>query len=459
MAVTVTAYPRRSTELDDGTELWNWAGNATLGRSAALSSPGTEEELRAAVTSGGGRLRLIGSRMSSGRMLRAAAEGDRLLDTRRLRGLLSAGPDTATFAGGTPLQEVYDVLSASGRVLPSSPGVIASQTLAGALATGTHGQGLRQGSIADAALGIRMVLADGSVAEFDRDHPSFGAVQLGLGVLGAVSAVTLQTVPSPVYSCHKDAVSADDLGTRLTAWNRENALSKAWWFPGENLVHVWTAQEAGPAEARAYRDGGGQLVTRAETSDAMNRTIDATLTNMRGDTRITDVNGKPYRTVNRFKDFSDVTGDVYQVFCRGIATPQINVEIAVPLARVDDVVTVLKEWHARTNPHMHYPVILRCTGPSSAWLSPAHEQETCYFGFVVYYAEDGTLSAGGMDFLRAVEEVLAVEGGRPHWGKYFEEPLYDWPALYPRWDDFRRVRDQLDPQHRFANTFTDALFA
>jgi hypothetical protein len=54
---------------------------------------------------------------------------------------------------------------------------------------------------------------------------------------------------------------------------------------------------------------------------------------MRNDTRIVDENGKPFRTVTRFKDFSDVIGDIYQVFCRGIATPQINIEIGVPMDR------------------------------------------------------------------------------------------------------------------------------
>ena len=450
-------YPRRSTANDDGTKTWNWARNSTIAPSAAVVFPTTEAELREAVVSGAGRVRLTGSRMSAGRMLELAAAGDRLVDTSGLRGLLSEDEDSATFAGGTTLQEVYGVLTSRGRMLPSSPGVIASQTLAGALATGTHGQGLRQSSIGDAVLNVRMVLADGSIVEFDRDHPSFPAVQLGLGVLGAVSAVTLRTVPSLVYTCVKDAVGADDLETKLLAWNRDHAMSKAWWFPDENLVHVWTAREADEAELREYHEGGGRLIERGKTSDAMNRTVDAALSTMRGDTRLADADSKPYRTVNRFKDFSDVTGDVYQVFCRGIATPQINVEIGVPLDRAGEVVTVLKEWHARTRPHMHYPIILRCTGPSTAWLSPSQGAETVYFGFVVYYAEDGTLSEGGMDFLRAVEEVLATQGGRPHWGKYFEEPLYDWPALYPRWADFRRVRDELDPTHRFANAFADGL--
>jgi FAD/FMN-containing dehydrogenase len=457
MTTRVTPYPRRSTDVDDGTEIWNWARNSSLALTDSVLTPSTEDELRRAVTSGAGRLRLIGSRMSAGRMLKLSEQGDRLIDTSGLRGLLATGDDDATFAGGTSLQEVYSVLTSMGRMLPSSPGVIASQTLAGALATGTHGQGLRQASIADAVLSMRLVLADGTVAEFDRDHPSFPAVQLSLGVLGAVSAVTLRTVPSLVYTCVKDAVSADGVETQLVAWNRDNEFSKAWWFPDENLVHVWTAQEATPEEYREYEMGGRRLIERDQTSDAMNSTVDLALANMRGDTRITDENGKPYRTVNRFKDFSDVTGDVYQVFCRGIATPQINVEIGVPLHRAGEVIAVLKEWHARTRPHMHYPIILRCTGPSTAWLSPSQGQETVYFGFVVYYAEDGTLSEGGMDFLRAVEEVLATEGGRPHWGKYFEKPLYDWRALYPRWDDFRRVRDELDPEHRFANAFADDL--
>jgi FAD/FMN-containing dehydrogenase len=457
MSTPVAPYPRRSTSADDGGEVWNWARNSAIAPSAAVVRPTTEDELRETIASSAGRIRLTGSRMSAGRMLEIAAAGDQLVDTTGLRGLLTTSEDSATFAGGTPLQEVYDVLTPMGRMLPSSPGVIASQTLAGALATGTHGQGLGQSSIADAVLSARLVLADGSVTDVDRDHPSFPAVQLSLGVLGAVSAVTLRTVPSLVYTCTKDAVSARDLETQLPAWNRDHALSKAWWFPDEDLVHVWTAREASEEERRTYEQGGRRLVEHGSTSEAMNRTVDAALESMRGDTRLADTDSKPYRTVKRFKDFSDVTGDVYQVFCRGIATPQINVEIGVPLDRAGEVVSVLKDWHARTRPHMHYPIILRCTGPSTAWLSPSQGRETVYFGFVVYYAEDGTLSEGGMDFLRAVEEVLAAQGGRPHWGKYFEAPLYDWRALYPRWQDFRRVRDELDPTHRFANAFVDHL--
>ncbi|MDJ0320502.1 D-arabinono-1,4-lactone oxidase [Pseudarthrobacter sp. PS3-L1] len=458
MAITKLAYPHQEPELTgEDIRLRNWAKNSRLGPPGSVVAPATEAELCDFLSTSDGRVRMIGSRMSPGRMIQVADGSGTLLDLSKLSGLISSTEDTATFAGSTPLADVYAFLSARGQMLDASPGVIAEQTLAGALSTGTHGQGLRQSSIASAALSIRMVLADGTLAEFDRDHPDFPAVQLSLGSLGVITAVTLQARESMIYTCVKKAVDADNLESDLKAWNEENVLVKAWWFPQENQVQVWTANEATDDEVSRYRAGGSELVKYETTNATMNNTVESTLRQLRDDSRGLADDGKPLQTVARFRDFTDVTGDVYQVFCRGIATPQINVEIAIPLDRAGAVVRKIKEWHTRTRPRMHYPVILRCTGPSDGWLSPSHGQNTCYFGFVVYYAADGSLSEEGDSFLRAVERALAEEGGRPHWGKYFDESLYNWPELYPQWEAFRRVREALDPQHRFANAFTAAL--
>ena len=328
MPVPVTTYPhRRIPRPGDDLRLRNWAGNTRLAHSGAVVTPADENELRAYLRTDPKRVRVIGSRMSSGRLLTAHADGGMLIDLSRLRGALAWTDDTATFAGGTPLQQVYDELSDRGRMLPATPGVIAEQTLAGALATGTHGQGLGQSSIADAAESIRLVLADGSVAEFDQADPRFPAVQLGLGCLGVTTAVTLRTQPSVVYTCRKQAVSADSLATDLIGWNEESALVKAWWFPQDNQVQVWSARPADTADLSAYQAAGGELLAHAATTGAgMNDTIERTLSTLRDDVRADADGGKPLRTVARFADFTDVTGDVYQVFCRGIATPQINVD-------------------------------------------------------------------------------------------------------------------------------------
>lgn len=178
------------------------------------------------------------------------------------------------------------------------------------------------------------------------------------------------------------------------------------------------------------------------------------------DTRDEKEAGDQFKTLNRFKDFTDVIGDIYQIFCKGIAVPQINLEVAVPFDRVQAVLGKIHRWYTENHPHMHYPIILRCTDASGAWLSPAYEQAVCYFGFVVYYAADGSISEEGVKFLTDVQRLLAEEGGKPHWGKYFDDghQLYDWERLYARWGDFKAMRERLDPSGKFMNKFLERLF-
>ena len=156
-------YPLRNTQhTDDTPALWNWAQNSVVGQRQQLHQPRSEAELQQLLRDSHGKVRVLGSRLSPGRMLCVQPQ-DVLLDLSALHGILAQDEESVTFAAGTPLQQVYDSLTKMDRMLASSPGVIAVQTLAGALATGTHGQGLAQSSLADEALHIRMVLADGSV--------------------------------------------------------------------------------------------------------------------------------------------------------------------------------------------------------------------------------------------------------------------------------------------------------
>lgn len=460
MIATQTLFPRRLPHPNPSDPaILNWAKNATLAAENALQTPENEAQLQEMIAAAKGKIRFIGNRMSPGRMLALSGPEDRLIDLSRLRGVLEVDNDSVTFGAGTPLHEMFETLSAMNRMLAASPGVIDAQTLAGAISTGTHGQGMQQSSLADEALRIRLVDATGNVHEIDRQHRWFGAAQLGLGTLGAISAVTLRTRPFTLFTCFKSASTADTLADDLNDWNAQWAFSKAWWFPDENKTHAWKAREATVEEQARWHANHGDLVEMEKTDTKMNATVDKTLEQMRDDTQIVDDNGKPFRTVTRFKDFTDVIGDIYQVFCRGIATPQINIEISIPLSRAPAVIARIKAWHSRSHPHMHYPIILRCTGPSQAWLSPAWQEPTCFFGFVVYYAADGSLSEEGLEFLRAAERLLAEEGGKPHWGKYYDPTLYDWPTLYPQWSAFQEVRQQLDPQGKFLNAFMTELLA
>ncbi|MDF7648708.1 D-arabinono-1,4-lactone oxidase [Erwiniaceae bacterium L1_54_3] len=452
-------YPLRNpknTEHDSA--LWNWAQNTVVGQRKQVHQPQNEAELQQLLKTSKGKVRVIGSRLSPGRMLCVNSD-DLLLDLSAMQGVLGEDDNSITFAAGTLLHQVFDALTARNRMLACSPGVISVQTLAGAIATGTHGQGLDQSSLADEVISLRMVMADGSVREFQRGDGDFPAAQTSLGSLGIVTAVTMRTEPFRLFTCHKFAKSADTLEQDLPRWNQQYELSKAWWFVDDNLMHVWNANPASEAEVQAWHANGGKVIEHGDDTDSsLNDTIDQTLAQMHRDTQIEGKGGKQFRTVTRFRDFTDLSGDIYQLFCRGIAVPQINVEIGVPLENTPLIISKIKAWYAENHPHMHYPIILRCTGASEAWLSPAYQHPTCFFGFVVYYADDGSLSQDGLHFLTEVEKLLAAEGGRPHWGKYYDPQRYSWRDIYPQWDAFREVREQLDPHHRFSNDYVTALF-
>jgi L-gulonolactone oxidase len=60
-------------------------------------------------------------------------------------------------------------------------------------------------------------------------------------------------------------------------------------------------------------------------------------------------------------------------------------------------------------------------------------------------------------YFRAFEEVARGLDGRPHWGKMHWRTAEDLHPVYPRFDDFRAVRERLDPDRVFANSYTEQV--
>ncbi|CAF4893443.1 unnamed protein product [Rotaria sp. Silwood1] len=64
----------------------------------------------------------------------------KLISMQHFHGLIEMKKETAVFGAATTVNDVIAILASHHRMLPCSPGVIGIQTLAGAIATGTHGQ-------------------------------------------------------------------------------------------------------------------------------------------------------------------------------------------------------------------------------------------------------------------------------------------------------------------------------
>ncbi|MFL9594949.1 D-arabinono-1,4-lactone oxidase [Aeromonas veronii] len=447
--------------------LFNWSRTNPLGALDQVWRPKSRDELQALLREHPERkLRLIGSGLSFEPIHSVYAEGSQalLVDLHHLRGQLAKTADTVTYQAGTPLDTVYAELIAIERMLPASPGVIGIQTLGGALSTGTHGQGLHQSALCDAVEALTVMLANGDIIRVDRSDPRFGAFVMGMGILGILLDVTLRTVPNRIMRCTKFTTDYPFLLEHNERLNREHGFVKSWWFAWTGESHIWLVDPASDEEVARYRAGGSEPLLLdgdidARMNAALNATIDATMQKMAKDTKDEALAGEHFETVRRFKDASDLVGNVYQILCKGIPAPQINCEVAVPLHRMNEALETLQAWQQANPGVLHYPFILRCTGPSEAWLSAAYGQSVCWIGFLVYLAADGTFVNGSMEQMRELQQLLAPLGGIPHFGKHLAMDLYDFPALLPRWNDFVALKAELDPHGRFENRWLSDLFA
>ncbi|HEX5725590.1 MAG TPA: FAD-binding protein [Longimicrobiaceae bacterium] len=117
--------------------------------------------------------------------------------------------------GGTQIAVCNQYLAARGRSLRAS-GASNGQTIAGAIATGTHGSGIATGAIHDAVVGLHLltgtaslwverqsqpVVSDAFIAALGatplRNDAAFEAILVGLGAFGLVNAVLIET--DPIY--------------------------------------------------------------------------------------------------------------------------------------------------------------------------------------------------------------------------------------------------------------------
>jgi FAD/FMN-containing dehydrogenase len=69
-----------------------------------------------------------------------------------------------------------------------------------------------------------------------------------------------------------------------------------------------------------------------------------------------------------------------------------------------------------------------------------------------------TASEDYRPLFEAVEPIFWKYGGRPHWGKVHTLGHAELTELYPRFEDFRRLRAELDPDGRLLNDHLRKLF-
>ncbi|KAJ5332753.1 hypothetical protein MYU51_015261 [Penicillium brevicompactum] len=170
-----------------------------------------------------------------------------LVNLDHFNGILEIDPTTGsvTVEAGIRLSELGIELEKHGLTLPNL-GSIDSQSIAGVIATGTHGSSLRHGLVSECIESLGLVLANG---QFVRCSPTnnvdlFRAGLVSLGALGIVVEVTFKACPSFNIAWRQERYS---LGRVLSEWSTglwtTHEFVRVWWLPYEKGAIVWRADK------------------------------------------------------------------------------------------------------------------------------------------------------------------------------------------------------------------------
>ncbi|MCY1504990.1 L-gulono-1,4-lactone dehydrogenase [compost metagenome] len=401
----------------------NWVGNQSCIR-AARGAPASEDELCSMIrdaTRKGLNVRVAGSghsftpvALTNGlHMTLANMKGVRHIDHDKRR---------VTAAAGTTINELVRVLKAEGLSMVNQ-GDIDSQALAGALTTGTHGTGLTLGNLASSIVGMKLIQPNGEIISVDESTPDMLlAARVSLGVLGAISEITLQVTDS--FNLHEriwreDFESVMEKHDELAKKHRHFSF---FWCPYEQSRHCYCL----PDTSATSKTGRTTDVCEVKVMDITDRL--------------------PYEGAFEKVAYSS---DVYPIEY----IPNFHeLEYAVPIAHGKDALRAVRKLMLEDFPEAIYPIEYRFTAGDGAWMSPFFEQDS------VTISVSGEPGTDYWDYLRGVDKILRSYGARPHWGKMHFLTGDDVTAIYPRANDFRNLRRQLDPEGFYLNEHLSGLF-
>jgi FAD/FMN-containing dehydrogenase len=400
----------------------NWAGNQTCAP-ARIVRPGDEHEIAAAVRSAaeeGRGVRVLGKGHTVSTVIRT---GGVLIDLAALAGVVSvdAGRSTVTALPATTVGMFGDPLWDLGFALHNQ-GDIATQQIAGAVATGTHGSGVELASLSAMVRSMRLVTAGGEVLDVDADQPDLlHAAQVAIGMLGVITSIELEVVPAHRLAERIEHMPYAEVMARWEELTSAHRHFSFFWLPSEESAALYglTTPEGTTLTDTCY-------VKIYDLADP-DRPDDAT----------------PGRRVDRS----------YRIYPMEFEPNFHELEYFVPLDRAVDAVAAMRELMLGSLPESVFPMEVRTTAADEAHLSPAHRTPT------VVISVSGVPGTAYEAYLRSVDEALRPFTPRVHWGKLHFLTRDQLLERYPAAGSFIETRRRLDPGGVFLNDHLRPLFA
>ena len=405
----------------------NWAGNYTY-RARRLHEPTTLEQLREIVASAP-RIRVLGSRHSFG----GIADSAELVTLDALPA--DVGVDhtarTVTVGGAVRYGQLAQALDAEGLALANLAS-LPHISVAGAVATATHGSGDRSGNLATAVAALELVTSGGEVVTARRGDPDFDGLVVGLGALGAVTRITLDV--EPAYAVRQrvfEGLGWNALFERfdeISASGDSVSVFTRWDDP---IDQVWVKSRAtdAPEPLRAELHGAPAATSERHPIPGADPVAC---------TRQLGVPGPWWDRLPHFRmGYTPSAGD------------EIQSEYIVPRRHAIGAIGAMRALAGALRPVLQISEI-RTIAADRLWLSPQYERDSVAIHFTWVRDQRAVERV-----LEDVEHALAPFAPRPHWGKLFLADAAAIARLYPRLPDFSRLAERLDARGAFRNEWLE----
>lgn len=416
----------------------NWSGSQECFPLSRIA-PKSIEELQHIITQSNGHIRPVGAGYSFSPLV---PTDDTIISLSRMTGVVSHNEtlNQATILGGTRLGDIGEPLAERGQAMINMPD-IDEQTLAGALGTATHGTGASLGCLSDFVEGLELVTANGERLKCDRhsNQDVFEAARVNLGALGIVTQITLQNVPKYRLKRETTCLAIDDILDNAEHIANSNRNFEFYYIPfsGYGLMdtHNLTDEPPSVTDKIDQNDGTETLKQLRDWLSWSPRIREYILSNemQKIEKEVTIANSWQNYAQERNVRFNEM-------------------EYHLPREYAVQAFREIREVVEKHFDEVFFPFEFRFVKSDDIWLSPFNGRETCSIAVHRFYNEDYQA------MFKAVEPIFKKYHGRPHWGKLNSMKANEFANHYTHWQDFKDVRQSLDPQGKFLNPYLKSLF-
>lgn len=419
--------PLDSTKTD---KLKNWAGNIEYSTDQVFY-PDSVERVQALVKKCN-QFRALGTRHCFNTI---ADSKYNLISTRDMNRILALDVTarTVTVEGGIKYGALCPYLHEKGFALhnlASLPHI----SVAGSIATATHGSGVKNGNLATAVSALEMVTADGSIVQLSRekDGEQFLGSVVGLGVMGLVTKVTLHVqptfmmrqnvflnLPMAQLSEHfEEIVSAGYSVSLFTDWQNDS------------INEVWIKSHT--VNDKNYKAVPEFFGAKAATEN-LHPIAELSAENC---TEQMGVPGPWYERLPHFKmGFTPSAGK------------ELQSEYFIPRHHAVEAILAIQRMGKQIGPHLLISEI-RTIDADDLWMSPCRQQASATIHFT--WKQDWPAVS---KLLPLIEKELAPYKAKPHWGKLFTMQPQVLASRYEKLADFKKMVAAHDPNGKLLNDF------